>query len=260
MPKLFVYPYKKGSASAKLLAQAIGAERVFPDSSFAPKPSDLIVNWGNGNPPNWRSQLYLQSIQVLNHWENVCFAIDKRTSFVMFKEAGVCIPKYTQSRSMAIDWLEDGKIVIGRALLEGTRGEGIVVMEKVTQFKECALYTQYTEPTKEFRIYTFNGKFIDALEKRRDSDRLAEGTIDYRVRTEENGWVFCRNNVQVPQEAAKQAVRATRALGLLFGGVDIIWNQKENRAAVLEVNTAPGIFGTTVSLYAQEILAYAKAA
>jgi len=256
MKRLVVYPYKMGSASAKLLARALDAVRVYPDRDYRPLKDDLIVNWGSGHTPNWRDGLVSKS-QIMNHWTNVCFAIDKMQSFSKFIVGGVTTPQFTQKRTTAIDWLEDGKVVIGRSLLEGTRGEGIVVMENPTQFQSCNLYTQYEEPTKEFRVYTFRGKFLDALEKRRDSDRLAEGTINYRVRTEDNGWVFCHNNVRVPQEVAKQAILATNALGLDFGGVDIIWNEPKNRAVVLEINTAPGIFGTTVSFYAEEILKHA---
>ncbi len=259
MKRLVVYPYKMGSASSKLLAKALDAIRVFPDRDYSPKKNDLIVNWGSGHRPIWGAELVSRS-QILNHWQNICFAIDKAESFSHFLAGGVCVPKFTQSRTKAISWLEEGIVVVGRQVLEGTRGEGVCVMEKPTQFRTCCLYTQYEEPTKEFRVYTFNGKFLDALEKRRDSDRLAEGTINYQVRTEENGWVFCHNGVYVPQEVAKQAVLATNALGLMFGGVDIIWNEKTKRASVLEVNTAPGIFGTTVSLYAEEILKYAEKA
>jgi D-alanine-D-alanine ligase-like ATP-grasp enzyme len=38
-----------------------------------------------------------------------------------------------------------------------------------------------------------------------------------------------------------------------FGAVDVIWNEKQQRAYVLEVNTAPGLEGQTVDDYARGI-------
>jgi len=252
-----VYPYKMGSASGKLLARALEAKRVCPDREYSPKTVDVIVNWGSGYCPDWGS--LVKDVLLINHWRNVCYAIDKWESFSRFTAFGVSIPKVTRTRGVALEWLEDKNIVIGRAKIEGTRGDGILVMQKMSDFQNCALYTQYVAPTKEFRVYVFNGKAIDVLEKRRDSDRLAAGDINYHVRSEENGWVFCRQNVQCPPQVAPQAVLAVQALGLVFGGVDVLWNKDTGKATVLEVNTAPGIFGPTVDLLANEITQFAQA-
>ena len=40
-----------------------------------------------------------------------------------------------------------------------------------------------------------------------------------------------------------------------FGAVDLIWNEHENKCYVLEVNSAPGIEGTTLQQY---VTAFAK--
>ena len=41
------------------------------------------------------------------------------------------------------------------------------------------------------------------------------------------------------------------AIDLQFGAVDIIWNEKENKCYVLEINTAPGLVGTTLTKYTE---------
>jgi len=48
----------------------------------------------------------------------------------------------------------------------------------------------------------------------------------------------------------EQASLAIAALGLDFGAVDIIWNNHYQLATVLEVNTAPGLEGQTITDYA----------
>jgi D-alanine-D-alanine ligase-like ATP-grasp enzyme len=71
------------------------------------------------------------------------------------------------------------------------------------------------------------------------------------VRNHDNGFIFVRNDVKAPSSVEEQAVRAIKALGLDFGAVDIIWNDKQQKAYVLEVNTAPGLEGSTVDDYAR---------
>ena len=83
--------------------------------------------------------------------------------------------------------------------------------------------------------------------------------FDGYVRNLANGWVFCRDNVVEPDGLRDAAVSACAALGLDFGAVDIIWNERENKCYVLEVNTAPGLQGTTLENYANAIAAWIKA-
>jgi glutathione synthase/RimK-type ligase-like ATP-grasp enzyme len=69
------------------------------------------------------------------------------------------------------------------------------------------------------------------------------------VRTAENGWVFCRNNIRTPQaETVNLCIKAVAELGLDFGGVDCC-ETDFGTAVVFEVNTAPAIEGTTVRHY-----------
>lgn len=253
--RLFVYPYKMTSKSAKALANALGCKRIYPDRDYSPATGDVIVNWGNGSEPEW---ILHYKKQIINHWKNVCYAINKGVSFDLFKQAGVKIPEFTGRLSKARSWLDDGEFVVGRQSLEGMDGYGIVFMRKPADLRECELYTLYTKKVSEYRVYVMGNSVLDCLEKRRDSDRLAAGTVDEFIRTEKNGWVFCRARVDMPYEVGRQAVKAVKALGLVFGGVDVIWNPHQSHAQVLEVNTAPGIFGDTVHRYADAIKEYAS--
>ena len=45
---MFIYPYKTGSNSAKLLSNAVGAKRIkLENSLFKGSPEKRVVNWGN---------------------------------------------------------------------------------------------------------------------------------------------------------------------------------------------------------------------
>jgi D-alanine-D-alanine ligase-like ATP-grasp enzyme len=78
--------------------------------------------------------------------------------------------------------------------------------------------------------------------------------VNFKIRSYENGWVFCRENIQKPDDLEAVSIAAVSAIGLTFGAVDVIYNEKQNKCFVLEVNTAPGLTGTTINSYATAIM------
>jgi glutathione synthase/RimK-type ligase-like ATP-grasp enzyme len=94
-------------------------------------------------------------------------------------------------------------------------------------------------------LYVFDGQVIDVQQKRRREGANATNEI----RNTANGWVFCREGVEAPAIAVEAAKAAVEALGLDFGAVDIKCNRQGTRCAVLEVNTAPGLEGTSLVNY-----------
>lgn len=244
--------------SAKLLTQElrnrnINCVRVFPDRNYWPKTNDLVINWGCSTQPAWKNPQQKQ-FTLLNAWDKVPNAINKIHSFARFKAGQVRCPEVTVDRQAALGWLEAGKSVLGRSSITGRAGQGIVVMEKPDQFVNCPLYSIYKPKRKEFRVHVFDGKVIDVQEKRRKKG--FNGKPNPLIRTHDNGWVFCHDGVMLPADAGELAIKAVQVLGLQFGGVDVIWNEKENKSYVLEVNSAPGIEGTTVTRYADAIVEY----
>jgi Fe-S cluster assembly iron-binding protein IscA len=99
----------------------------------------------------------------------------------------------------------------------------------------------------------FKGSVIDFVQK-----KLKSGfTPKPYIRSHDNGWVFCREGVELPSKVKEAAIEAVAALNLDFGAVDLAISKKGS-VCVFEVNTAPGIEGTTVTNYAKAISAYLK--
>lgn len=261
--RFVIYPYKISSESAHRLKdylKSIGKSAiiVYPDRAYQCQSGDVVVGWGNSKEPKWKNTLH-KAKYVFNPWAAVENSIDKSKTFELLKSFGSIVdntlntPPHTIYHNTAKKWLESGKFVIGRKILRGMRGRGIVVMKSPNEFEECKLYTQFIPNNKEFRIYVFRDKIIDVLEKRRK-----QGTNDRGfVRSEENNWVFCRQNVILTSECKKQAILACKALGLTFAGVDVIYDAGTKKAFVLETNTCPEIFGTGVKIFAEELIKYA---
>lgn len=245
MKQLRILPYKPGSKSAHVLARALNGLRVRFDGGFKPRLRHLVVNWGKTQTPRWWTG-------GLNNPEKVRQSGNKLSALNILKAGGVSIPEFTTDKEVVRKWILDGKVVVGRQVLNGHGGIGCVVMNPERKkgeelaITECPLYTQHLRHKREFRIHVFQARIIDMVEKRK---RRGFEDRNAWIRNYNNGYVFCRDNLAIPDCVKQEALRATAALGLDFGAVDVAYREKENKAYVFEVNTAPGIEGTTINSY-----------
>ena len=257
VPQVRILPYKMVSNGATLLAEGIRGVgkkcfKVFPDRAYVPRRNHTIINWGSSTAPNWD----VGEATMLNHPYYVKGASNKLTAFQMMQEAGVSIPEFTTDPEVARGWIfDDNATVVSRYKLHGHSGEGIKIFENYDVFlrqQRAPLYVKYIKKQDEYRVHVFEGNIIDIQQKRKKRE-VDNDEIDYKVRSHANGWVFCRDNLNPPPSILSDATSAVAALGLDFGAVDIIWNEHHGTSYVLEVNTAPGLEGTTLSKYVEAI-------
>lgn len=239
---LKILPYKLGSQSAKALAKALGVKRLIPGGGYRPKQFVNILNWGNSGA--------FTHGRMLNNGEAIRNASNKLAAFRLFKDAGLPTPEFTTSKDEATKWQRKGFRVVCRTLLNSHSGRGIVIAQPDEDIPYAPLYTKYTKKDKEFRIHVFKGRVIDVCEKRRKSG--TEGSS--LIRTLNNGWVYCREGVYFSDANKQLAIRAVQTLGLDFGAVDLI--MKDERVFILEVNSAPGLQGTTLNRYVEALRQY----
>ena len=241
---MVVYPYRMASKSAKALAQALGVKRVRENGKFRNKGNHLLINWGNPRQPSsW------EGVRWLNKPNNVAVSHNKLLAFLFMKE-NARIPEFSCSIDQAYAWVEEGDSVLCRRLLKGHSGKGIVVSTNPEEIVTAPLYVKYIKKQTEYRVHVCSGKVIDAQEKRVRSG--SEGN-NFQIRNHDTGWVFCRDNVHPQEDVLVQSIRAVEALCLNFGAVDVGWNEYHQQATVYEVNSAPGLEGTTLDKYVQAI-------
>jgi glutathione synthase/RimK-type ligase-like ATP-grasp enzyme len=240
-----IYPYKMSSKSAKLLAEGLGGLRVYPNRNYRKRPTDLVINWGSSTAPQWGSP-------DLNA-TGVAEATNKLTTLRLLASNGVSVPVWTTYSQEAMRLVLEGNTLFCRTTLTGHAGQGIVVAKEIQDLVQSPLYTQSFPKQREFRIHVFNGSVIDVTEKRKRGG--TGGREGHYVWNHSNDFVFAREGIECPNIVADQAVKAVQALGLDFGAVDIGWHS-ELGAVVFEVNTAPGITGTTLSKYVEAINEY----
>lgn len=242
--KTYLYPYKMGSAGAKALAEALGIKRIRREKSkFRGRADKTVINWGNGSLPD-----QVEACNVINKPEAVNKAGNKLLAFQALKEnENVNIPDFTEDADVATEWLADG-IVVARTVLRGHSGNGIVLCEQDDDLVDAPLYVKYVKKTQEYRVHVVQGKVIDQQRKARKKD-VEDEDVNWKIRNHDNGFIFMREGVDLPEVALEQASLAIDALGLDFGAVDLIYNEKQDKYYVLEVNTAPGLTGTTLDNY-----------
>lgn len=234
------------SKSGRDLAHSLGAIRVYPDRNYRQKQNHTIINWGNSSFPNW----YAFGDGFLNHPYKVSLAANKRKTFDQFLLKGVDHLDWTDDTECAQSWVDGGSKVYGRKTLTGHSGSGIIIFdaETITTPQECPLYTLETKAKYEYRIHLGNNGdyLIDSVMKKKKSGH--EGGIR-GIRNHSNGWIYAREGVVVPPKVMEASIKAIKALDLDFGAVDVGYNANEDKAYVYEVNTAPGLVGTTLEHY-----------
>lgn len=263
LSRAVVLPYKIVSKSAKKLARGLSqmlnlkVRRVRHDGTYRPKRRSLVINYGSNVTPNW---LY-RARNVLNTPISCSYGGNKLVAFRKFQEMGLSIPEFTSNYETAVNWYNEGHTVVCRTILNAHSGRGIVLAtnrDSGRALVRAPLYVKYKKKRKEFRVHVFKGEVIHVAEKRRMHRERRPETFDSYIRNLNNGWIFASNDVQEPTDLRTLAVGACSSLGMDFGAVDVIWNEKENKSYLLEVNSAPGLEGQTLTKYINAIYTWIR--
>jgi len=252
MARPILYPYRIHSQGARALAEALDTIMVYPDGKYVPRNNHVIVCWGAGAFPNWWNRVP-RGTPIVNNPREIGTAINKLRSFEKLSGLGVSCPPWTNNRVKALEWQAADKVVVARQNLTSSEGRGIVVADKSVKLPNCHLYTVHVRHRHEYRVHVWKGKVIDIAQKRRRNGADRKKGLDSLIRNWGNGWIFAHEDVECPAAVTKEALKAVEALSLDFGAVDVGYREKNGKAYVFEVNTAPGIEGQTVGRYAAAI-------
>lgn len=237
-----IYSHNNGESS-RLLAEAMGTKRLrHTNSRWRPKAGDCIINWG--------ARVIPFNCRIINNPSNVARVAEKVAFFKDYRSQPPTFnaPQSWDNKQAALDWLiaNPGRTLVARTLTNSCEGKGIVMVDNPLDMVNAPLYTEYVKKRAEYRVHVVNGEAIDVVQKKK---KAGHNGGDNRIRNTNNGYVFCRNNITVPQTVIDNAINAVKFYGLDFGAADVIYNEHHSKAYVLEINTAPGIEGTTVQKY-----------
>lgn len=248
MRNIRILPYKMGSKSAKALAEAIGCLRLKAEGSrWRGGLSKTVINWGANTLPD----ALRASTRVLNRPSQVVVASNKLSALTALKDNDVKVPDFTTNKETALSWIQEGHIVVCRTLLRANSGRGIVLAETAEQLVDAPLYVKYAKKMQEYRIHVIEGEVVRVQRKAR-SREVPDEEVNWQIRNHDNGFIFATEGVEVGENVERSAIDAVAALGLDFGAVDVITHPSYDHY-ILEVNTAPGLTGTTLEVYAEKL-------
>jgi len=221
------------------------------NSSYRGSIDHFIFNWGSSSYRN------IASCNIFNRPSAVAIAANKLDTYYTLERAGLnnVLPVWFTDPDLAKHYTKNGCKVYCRTTLTGSQGEGIIVSTEPSEVVHASLYTLQAPVCREVRVHVFADEVIYCTEKRKmNSERLEEESIEFSrdVRNLENGWVFCQT--EVPESVQSVAIDVVERLGLDFGAVDIGLSHR-NEPFIFEVNTAPGLEGTTLTAYRDAIIA-----
>lgn len=242
--RTFILPYKTGRRVPRELSRLLGWKQIKTDNSkYVPKNGDVVVNWGRSSI--WK---YENKVKMVNNPEIVADAVDKICCLEILSASGISIVESTTDKRDAEDWIHNGSVVYCRTVLNGHSGQGIVIANTKEELVPAPLYTKGIGKCREYRIHVIGGEAVLIAQKKRRNGGDADGAI----KNHGSGWVYSTNDIKPISDVVIQtAVQSVEALGLDFGAVDIA--TRNDNYFVFEVNTAPGLHGKTLEVYAERL-------
>lgn len=191
-------------------------------------------------------QFESMSVLTVNTSTAITQSRDKLYSLQLMLKSGISIPTtgFANSPMDTNDLIE----MVGGAplivkLLEGSQGRGVVLAETrkaaesvINAFKALRANLLVQEFVKEadgkdLRCFVIDGKVVASIQR-----EAAPG--EFRANIHQGGTASI---VKITPTERRLAVKATKALGLMIAGVDII--RSKNGPLLLEVNSSPGLEG-----------------
>lgn len=252
------------SDSAKALANAIGAKRIKRDGSrYRTRDHDYVINWGSTTiPEQLRDSYILNSPAAVSVWSdkiNAFNAIAEYFEDVAEERVGegnyLTYPSFTTSYEQARRWINDGCVVVERHLLRSHGGRGIKLVSIVEELDpNVQLYVKYIKKKEEYRVHFGPASppipvYSQIISIQRKARRIEtpDNEVNWQIRNHENGFIYAA--ADLPEEVKLEIAHFAASTQLHFGAIDIAWNREQNKYYILEVNTAPGIEGSTLEKY-----------
>lgn len=229
MNNIVIVSPKCTSKSAKYLAEQLGADYFNPykDNRTDFTEYKTVINWGCSYP--------LIGDKILNHFTSVGNAVDKIATFKLLDGVANIIP-WTKNVKVAEQWIKEGNTVVARELQSASKSKGITMINDASELykKNYKFFTKYLDHIGEFRINVFKGKIVSMLEK-----------------VPQNGeFKFKLVRGEPIDELTDMCKAVDSKLGLDFYGLDVVFDIN-NKPVLLEVNSAPIMFGSTGTKFVQ---------
>jgi hypothetical protein len=210
--------------TARLLAEDLGMPCYNPHGETKGKAKH-VIRWGTAAGLG-----YVPDV-VVNKMANIKKAVHKLESIKLFNAREVRTAKFTTTTPC-----------VGRSI-EHTQGQNFWLCWEKGQIQTAELegaeyFIEYIPIKQEYRVHVMDGKVV-FTQRKYPKDRISSAFMG--IQGFSNGWHRHAFDGAVSKDIKDTARDAVAALGLDFGGVDILISQTDNLAYVAEVNTGPAL-------------------
>lgn len=228
--------------------------------------TNLFINWGDGFKAEPHDAL--KKIHAFLNCVPLDTFINKKKFFTSFEKF---TPKFFTTQADAGRFLAESKdtdrpIIVERTILSGSGGVGIRLLGKRdVPSQEGKLWVEYVPKLREYRVHFFknpSGAFRTYTQTKLLSSAHVDADIPnkFQIRNHKNGWIYAtklEDRTPACVDSIVEEFLCDKENTLDFGALDIIYNKQTNRAYILELNTAPGLSGSTTAFYADSIKSWA---
>jgi glutathione synthase/RimK-type ligase-like ATP-grasp enzyme len=241
MKFVILYSGKSSKTGKELLAKfSTVATKAFRKRTNKRFRADLVLRWGSTEAfPRLTSRVEINSLEA---------TVNASNKLVMMKklvEAGIPTPQVTFNVNSDLSTFKDGE---GKFYVRGANQE--VRYTDTVRPNDLYVSKPLVNKRREYRVHVFNGKVIGIYEKvpNQEGVRLYKShNCDFRSVNPEN----CR----VSLADQEMCIRAVNALGLTFGGVDLM-RDKDQNCFVSEINSAPALNTPNIERYFNKIMEF----
>lgn len=212
------------------------------------RKSDAYIRWGNS------SSFSPEGKVILNNKESVSSASNKLLMMRRLVEAeGVETPEilFLNGQQYDVDTLNHYRDENGMFFIRGSKS-----IRYCNELRHGDLYiSKPVNKTREYRVHVFDGRVIGIYEKIPNDPTtmiFKSHNCKFSKRNPEAGELICNDAAQ------QMCINAVNALGLTFGGVDIIREKKTKLFKVVEVNSSPSLNQNNVKLYCDLFLEHIR--
>lgn len=206
-------------------------------------------NWTSGTL-NIITSFEKEGFFVVNPRDSIETCGDKYRTYLSLLDENIPTPKTAlitkPEKVMEIHKKVGGKFPVVVKTIRGSKGKGVFIVESEKSLKSSVeaiekidkdqelIIQEFIPINHDFRVIVLNGKVIAAM--KRTSSTKKEFRTNYSL----GGSVA---KVVLEKDIEQIAVKAARAVGCYYAGVDIAISKKTGKPYVLEVNSSPGSEG-----------------
>lgn len=207
---------------------------------FRKNPLSITIRWGGAEWEEYETE------NCLNKANAIRAASHKVGTLRRLDEAGIGVPRFTTSPSVAREW---GTTCFGRSA-QGFGGRGITIYREGDRIAPGHdFYSEYVPNQREYRLHVVRGEVVSVQRKYCEREWLKG---DGFIKNHNHGYVFKTPEKTLNKSRSEAAIAAVEILGLDFGAVDLVIDN-EGKEYVLEVNTAPALSPLRVDQYLQSL-------